>query len=57
MAEIFLMEDSPALRRIYIAELREAGHNVTALENGSESHDGNFFDRADILVTDLEMQS
>jgi len=55
MAEIFLMEDSAPLRRVLTEELRDAGHNVTALEDGLESRDVEFLDRADILVTDIDM--
>jgi len=53
--EIFLVEDSAVLRRIYTEILRGAGHNVTALENGALSKDHEFVDRADLLLTDLEM--
>jgi len=55
MAEIFLMEDSPSLRRIITRYLRDADHNVTAFENGSVSRDEAMLARADVLVTDLSM--
>jgi len=49
------MEDSEPLRRVLVEELREAGHNVTAFPDGSESRDTLFLGEADILVTDLQM--
>lgn len=55
MAEIFLMEDSPSLRRIITRYLRDADHNVTAFENGVVSRDAAMLARADVLVTDLSM--
>lgn len=55
MSEVFIMEDFAPLRRVLTAELRDGGHNVTALENGVESTDSNFLDNADVLVTDIEM--
>ena len=55
MAEVFLMEDSEPLRRVLVEELREAGHNVTAFPDGSESWDTHLLGNADILVTDLKM--
>lgn len=55
MAEIFLMEDSAPLRRILTEVLRSADHNVTAMEDGLGSQDRDFLDRADLLVTDIEM--
>ncbi len=55
MAEVFLMEDSEPLRRVLVEELREAGHNVTAFPDGSESQDAPLFGEADIFITDLMM--
>jgi len=55
MAEIFLMEDSPSLRRIITRYLRDAEHNVTAFENGMVSRDEAMLKTADVLVTDLSM--
>lgn len=55
MAEIFLMEDSGALRRIVTRYLRDAGHNVTGFENGIASSDFTLLEHADILITDLSM--
>jgi len=55
MAEIFLMEDTAALRRIVTRYLRDAGHNVTGFDNGVASIDADMLDGADILVTDLSM--
>ncbi len=55
MAEIFLMEDSPALRRVLIRQIREAGHNVVAFEDGQESYDAELMNMADVLITDLSM--
>lgn len=55
MAEIFLMEDSAPLRRILTEGLRTVGHNVTALEDGSDSTDNGFMERADLVITDLDM--
>ena len=55
MAEVFLMEDSYALRRILVRHLREAGHNVTAFEDGDSSRDRDLVMQADVLVTDLDM--
>lgn len=55
MAEVFLMEDSEPLRRVLVEELRDAGHNVTAFPDGSESQDAPFFGAADIFITDLMM--
>lgn len=55
MAEIFLMEDSASLRRILIRQIRDAGHNVAAFENGQESDNAGLMGMADVLVTDLSM--
>ena len=55
MAEIFLMEDSASLRRILTEGLRTVGHNVTALADGSDSIDSGFMERADLVITDLDM--
>lgn len=55
MAEIFLMEDSAPLRRIITEDLRSAGYNVTALEDGTASEDTAFLNRADLLITDVQM--
>ena len=43
------------MRRVLTEELRAAGHNVTGLEDGVESRDSEFFDRADLLINDIEM--
>ena len=55
MAEIFLMEDSPALRRVLVQQIRDAGYNATAFEDGVQSGDENMLAHADLLITDLSM--
>ncbi len=55
MSEIFLMEDSPPLRRVLIKQIRDAGYNVTAFEDGQESRNSELMKLADLLITDLAM--
>ncbi len=55
MSEVFIMEDSAPLRRVLTFELRRAGHNVTALGDGTDSTLSGLLDAAHVLVTDIEM--
>ncbi len=55
MAKIFLMEDSPPLRRILVRQIRDAGHTVAAFENGEQSQNRGIVGDADVLITDLSM--
>jgi DNA-binding response OmpR family regulator len=55
MAKIFLMEDSPPLRRILVRQIRDAGHTVAAFEDGEQSRNRGIVGDADVLITDLSM--
>ena len=55
MAHILLLEDSSSLRRIVTRYLRDAGHAVTAFDNGTASLDKSVLDEVDVLLTDLSM--
>lgn len=55
MSEVFLMEDSWPLRRVLTGQLRNAGFNVTAFENGTASSDSDLIANAEVLITDIAM--
>lgn len=55
MADILLLEDSDALRRVLAHALREDGHEVTARENGTVSYDRELIRQMQMLITDIDM--
>ncbi len=55
MAEILLLEDGEALRRLLTHALREDGHEVTASEDGKISYDRTVVSKAEIMITDIDM--
>lgn len=55
MAKIFLMEDSPPLRRVLVRQIRDAGHIVAAFEDGEQSRNRGIVGDADVVITDLSM--
>ncbi len=55
MANILVLEDSTALRRIVSRALRDEGHVVVESDNGLAAYDDDLLNSLDLMITDLVM--
>lgn len=55
MANILVLEDSAALRRIVTRALRDEGHVVVESDNGLPVYDSALLNSVDLMITDLVM--
>ncbi len=55
MANILVLDDADALRRIISHALKEDGHNVIDRNSGEITHDPEAIVKMDIMITDLYM--
>jgi len=55
MANILVLEDSTALRRIVSRALRDEGHVVVESDNGLAAYDDDLLNSVDLMITDLVM--
>ena len=55
MANILVLEDSAALRRIVSRALRDEGHIVVESDNGLAAYDDDLLSSIDLMITDLVM--
>ncbi len=55
MAEILLIDDMAGVRRAVISMLKQAGHSISAAENGREGLERLKAGRFDLVITDMMM--
>ena len=55
MAEILVLEDMDAFRRVVTQALSDDGHTVTGSESGQIVYEQDVIANADLMITDLNM--